>query len=124
MDEASSAILGLRPVTFRYKNQPSAPTQYGLIAEEVEAILPDLVVRDDSGEPQAVLYHELPAMLVNEWQKQQRELARQEAVDSELEVRLREDASEDSRARRALEILLQRLAAVESTGVARPLPHD
>ncbi len=122
MDKASSAILGLRPVTFRYKDQPSAPTQYGLIAEEVEAILPDLVVLDESGEPQAVLYHELPAMLVNEWQKQQRELSRQEAVGSDLEVRLLENASEERRARRALEVLAERLAAVESIG--GPVPAE
>jgi hypothetical protein len=73
MDEASERLLGLRPVQFRY-TQPDAsgerPVQYGLIAEEVAEILPELVVLDEGGQPETVAYHMLPALLLNELQKQ------------------------------------------------------
>jgi hypothetical protein len=72
MAESSSGLLRLRPVTFRYKQHPDGVKQFGLIAEEVERVLPELVVHDASGEAETVLYHELPAMLLNEIQKQQK----------------------------------------------------
>ncbi len=59
----------LRPVTFRYKAEPatgSRPIEYGLIAEEVAEIYPELVVLDKDGQPSGVRYHVLPAMLLNE----------------------------------------------------------
>lgn len=78
----------LRPVTFRYKqaqDDGSHPLQYGLIAEEVADVYPGLV-QFDKGEPQTVLYHVLPAMLVNEFQKQQRQIeAQQEVIQSQQE---------------------------------------
>jgi hypothetical protein len=70
------AALGkLRPVTFRYKAEPATgprPIEYGLIAEEVAEIYPELVVRDKDGQPSGVRYHVLAAMLLNELQRQQR----------------------------------------------------
>ncbi|HTY41961.1 MAG TPA: tail fiber domain-containing protein [Thermoanaerobaculia bacterium] len=84
MGEASRGIFNLRPVTFHYKTPADDRTQYGLIAEEVQEVLPDLVVADDGGQPEAVLYHELPAMLVNEWQRQRRELAQLEGEGRDL----------------------------------------
>lgn len=73
MADASSAIFRLRPVTYRYK-QPyadgSKPIDYGLIAEEVAAVYPDLVVKDASGQIQTVQYQKLTPMLLNELQKQ------------------------------------------------------
>ena len=74
--DESSGLLKLRPVSFRYKGHADGPRQFGLIAEEVEDVLPDLVVHDASGQAETVLYHEMPAMLLNELQKQQRELDR------------------------------------------------
>ena len=74
MGEATEGLLKLRPVTFRYKAQPEGRRQFGLIAEEVEEVMPELVVCSSSGEAETVLYHEIPAMLLNELQKQQREL--------------------------------------------------
>jgi Chaperone of endosialidase len=71
MGEATEGLLRLRPVTFRYKAQPEGRTQFGLIAEEVEKVMPELVVCSSSGEVETVLYHEMPAMLLNELQKQQ-----------------------------------------------------
>jgi len=74
MGDASSRLLALRPVTFHYKEQPEGPLQYGLIAEEVEQVMPELVVRDADGQSASVAYHEMPAMLLNELQKQQAQI--------------------------------------------------
>jgi Chaperone of endosialidase len=81
MGEATERLLKLRPVTFRYKAQPEGRTQFGLIGEEVESVMPELVVCSSSGEVETVLYHEMPAMLLNELQKQQREI---QALKAEL----------------------------------------
>jgi len=59
----------LRPVQFTYKNDANNGVHYGLIAEEVEQVYPELVVRDRAGESYSVRYHELPPMLLNELQK-------------------------------------------------------
>lgn len=72
MGDASEAIYNLRPTTFTYKG--STETHYGLIAEEVDQVMPNLVVYDKSGDPQTVMYHELPALLLNEIQKLRKEL--------------------------------------------------
>jgi len=73
MADATDRLLQLRPVQFRYK-KPNAngekPIQYGLIAEEVQEVLPELVVLDKDGQPETVAYHLLPAMLLNELQKE------------------------------------------------------
>lgn len=75
MGEASDKLLALRPVTFHYKTDQTNTRQYGLIAEEVAKIYPDLVMLNEEGKPETVLYQELPAMLLNEVQKQAKELA-------------------------------------------------
>jgi Chaperone of endosialidase len=92
MDEASAGLGKLRPVVFRYKAEPAngpRPLEYGLIAEEVAEIYPELVVHGTDGQPAGVKYHVLPAMLLNEFQRQQRQLesqaARLEAQQRELE---------------------------------------
>ncbi len=81
MGEASRPVLRLRPVTFRYRKPAadgSKPLQYGLIAEEVAEVMPELVVYDAEGLPQTVKYHVLPALLLNELQRQEAKLQRQE----------------------------------------------
>ena len=78
MDAASSALMKLRPVTFRYKADATAALQYGLIAEEVAEVYPGLVARSDDGRIESVMYQYLPAMLLNEYQKQQREIEAQQ----------------------------------------------
>lgn len=84
MAEESDRLMRLRPVTFRYKGQsPDGPRQFGLVAEEVEEVLPELVVRNRHGEIETVKYHELPAMLLNELQKMER---RAEAAEEALKV--------------------------------------
>lgn len=69
MSNSSSDILNLRPVTFDYKGVDSKKPNYGLIAEEVAEIFPDIVVYNKEGQPETVQYHILPALLLNELQK-------------------------------------------------------
>jgi hypothetical protein len=75
--EASRVLMALHPVKFRYKPQvdPAGTQQYGLIAEEVAERAPDLVIYDESGKPQAVRYNLVNAMLLNEVQRQQHQIA-------------------------------------------------
>jgi Chaperone of endosialidase len=91
MGEASEGLAKLRPVVFRYKaefaNEPRQ-LEYGLIAEEVAEIYPELVVRGTDGQPAGVKYHVLPAMLLNEFQRQQRQLESQATQAREQAARL------------------------------------
>jgi hypothetical protein len=86
MDKASEAIFSLQPVTFRYKKalDPKATPQFGLVAEEVAKVYPDLVVRDEAGKPFTVRYDEVNAMLLNEFLKEHRKGEQQDATISEL----------------------------------------
>ncbi len=80
MGQASSGLRRLRPVTFYYKQaQQGGPrqVQYGLIAEEVAAVYPELVEYSDTGEPFTVRYHLLSTMLLNEVQRQDRQIEEQ-----------------------------------------------
>ena len=96
----SERILGLRPVSFHYKNQDDHRPHYGLIAEEVERVLPDLVVCDPSGETLTVLYDEIPALLVSELQKQERRLAEgRDRLDARAERLDQEEAAVEARER-------------------------
>jgi hypothetical protein len=89
MDKASEAILALRPVTFRYKKDldSTGTAQFGLVAEDVAKVNPDLVVRDKEGKPYSVRYDQVNAMVLNEFLKehqafveQQRKLEQQDAT--------------------------------------------
>jgi hypothetical protein len=72
--------LALKPVTFQYKTDKTSTPQFGLIAEEVAAVNPDLVVRDKNGEIYTVRYDAVNAMLLNEFLKQHRKNEQQEAT--------------------------------------------
>jgi len=91
MGDASSSLMRLRPVTYRYK-QPyadgSKPLDYGLIAEEVTEVYPDLVVTNKDGQVQTVQYQKLTPMLLNELQKQQDQIRKLEARLAALEALL------------------------------------
>jgi hypothetical protein len=78
MDKASEAILTLKPVTFRYKQEidPKGIRQFGLVAEDVEKVNPDLVARDAKGEVYTVRYDAVNAMLLNEFLKEHRKVER------------------------------------------------
>jgi hypothetical protein len=97
MDAASSGLMKLRPVTFHYKadgNPSGRRLQYGLIAEEVADVYPDLVAHSADGQAETVMYQYLPAMLLNEYQKQQRTIDRQSeelAEQSEIVAELKRD---------------------------------
>ncbi len=80
MPELSEKLLRLRPVTFHYKIDPKGTRQYGLIAEEVDKVYPELVIRDGSGKIQGVHYEELAPMLLKEAQQQRVELHRQQVT--------------------------------------------
>jgi hypothetical protein len=79
MDQASEALFALKPVTFRYKKEidPAGTSQFGLVAEEVEKVSPDLVVRDQEGKPYSVRYDQVNAMLLNEFLKEHRKVEEQ-----------------------------------------------
>ena len=79
MDKASEALLALKPVTFHYKTDKTNRPEFGLIAEEVAKINPDLVVRDENGEIYTVRYEAVNAMLLNEFLKEHRKVQKLEA---------------------------------------------
>lgn len=95
MGQASDALMRLRPVTFRYK-QPaengSKPLHYGLIAEEVAKVYPGLVVYGQNGKVESVQYHELPALLLNELQKEHERIQKLEERIAALEGLLEENS--------------------------------
>jgi len=84
MEKASEAILALKPVTFLYKSDATNTPQFGLIAEEVAEVNPDLVVRDENGDIYTVRYDAVNAMLLNEFLKAHRKAQEQEATITEL----------------------------------------
>jgi hypothetical protein len=84
MDKTSEALLALKPVTFHYKNDSTNTAQFGLIAEEVAKVNPDLIVRDNKGEIFSVRYDAVNAMLLNEFLKQHRMVEEQAATIAQL----------------------------------------
>jgi hypothetical protein len=122
MGDASKGLLKLRPVTFHYKKaEPdgSKPLEYGLIAEEVAEVYPELVIRGVDGQIESVQYAKLPAMLLNELQKQYRR-AEQQARDAEEQVRRIQRQDE------TIKKLEARLAALEaqSSSATAKAPSD
>ena len=113
MDKASEAILGLKPVTFRYKKEldPESIPQFGLVAEDVEKVNPDLVVRDDQGKPYTVRYEAVNAMLLNEFLKEHRKVQELEATVAQqqkgmevLAAQLKEQAAQIQQVSAQLEV--------------------
>jgi hypothetical protein len=91
MNEVSEAIFALEPVTFRYKREldPQGIPQFGLVAERVAKVDPDLVVCDKEGKPYAVRYEQINAMLLNEFLKEHRKVEKLEATVADLAEQLR-----------------------------------
>src|ERR1051325_730171 len=92
MDKASAALYSLKPITFRYKPEfdKSGTPQFGLIAEEVAAVNPDLIVRNAKGEVSTVRYEAINVMLLNEFLKEHQKVEKLEATVAELAAQLRE----------------------------------
>ena len=80
MDQTSEVIHALKPVTFHYKSDNTGTPQFGLIAEEVAEVNPDLVVRDENGEIYTVRYDAVNAMLLNEFLKEHRHAQKLDAM--------------------------------------------
>jgi hypothetical protein len=117
MGDASNRLLELRPVTFHYKQAEedgSRPLQYGLIAEEVAEVMPELAVYNSDGTPESVAYQVLPSLLLNEYQKQARELseakAKLAAVEADYKTKL--EAVEAEMA--SMKFMLSKLANAKS----------
>jgi hypothetical protein len=91
MSKASEAILALKPVTFRYKKEfdPNGVPQFGLVAEEVERVSPDLVKRDRDGKLQTVRYDAVNAMLLNEFLKEHRTVEELQANAAEQQKEIK-----------------------------------
>ncbi|PYJ21528.1 MAG: hypothetical protein DME99_07720 [Verrucomicrobia bacterium] len=128
MDKASEAILSLKPVTFHYKSDKTGAPQFGLIAEDVAAVNPDLVVRDRKGEILSVHYEAVNAMLLNEFlkehrtvtdlqtmaEKQQATIALQEGQIKVLTASLREQAAQIQKVSAQVEMIKPAPQVVEN----------
>ena len=86
MEQASDALFALKPVAFRYKRDIDSQQipQFGLVAEDVEKVNPDLVVRDKEGKPYSVRYDQVNAMLLNEFLKQHKAFVEEHRTVEEL----------------------------------------
>ncbi|PYK13157.1 MAG: hypothetical protein DME64_14185 [Verrucomicrobia bacterium] len=123
MDKASDALLALKPVTFRYKEEidPTGTTQFGLVAEQVEKVSPDLVVRDAEGKPYSVRYDQVNAMLLNEFLKTHSKMEEQEATIAHLKQELQATATHQQKQIKALTTGLQKVSAELET--TKPAPQ-
>jgi hypothetical protein len=111
MDKASEAILALKPVTFKYNSDKNGRTQYGLIAEEVAEVAPDLVFRDKNGDVQTVRFEQIGSMLLNEFLKEHKKVQALEATVAQqqkgmevLTAQLKEQAAQIQKVSAQLEM--------------------
>src|SRR5215211_6064575 len=118
MDQTSQVILALKPVTFHYKSDKTGTPQFGLIAEEVAEVNPDLVVRDKNGEIYTVRYDAVNAMLLNEFLKEHKRvaelnsrLANQELIVAQQKQEFRETIAQQDNKIRALIGTVEKQAA-------------
>jgi uncharacterized coiled-coil protein SlyX len=130
MDKASESILALKPVTFHYKNDTTDTPQFGLIAEEVAAVNPHLVVRDKNGEIYTVRYDAVNAMLLNEFLKehkeveaQQRKIENQKATIDELKLTVAQQQKNFAQQQAQIEALTSGLHKVSARIVSKPEPE-
>ena len=96
MGTASEALFALNPVTFHYKKDidPAGKSQFGLVAEEVEKVNPELIIRDKEGKPYSVRYEQVNAMLLNEFLKEHRRVEAQQKQIDVLSAQLKEQAAQ------------------------------
>jgi hypothetical protein len=113
MDKASEVILALNPVSFRYKKEvdPKGTPQFGLVAEEVEKVSPDLVARDRDGKPYTVRYDAVNAMLLNEFLKEHRKV---EELTSAMAQQRQDFEAASVQQQKTTEALLARLNEQEA----------
>jgi hypothetical protein len=108
MENASEAVLALKPVTFRYKKEidPTGTSQFGLVAEEVEKVNPDLVARDKEGKPYSVRYDQVNAMLLNEFLKEHRKVVEQECRLQNQALKIQEHETTISQLKKEIETVV------------------
>jgi len=120
MDKVSEALFSLKPVAFRYKKEidPAGISQLGLVAEDVEKVNPDLVVRDKEEKPYSVRYDQVNAMLLNEFLKEHKTLQelkstvqKQEAIIAQQQETFESRLAEQEKQLRALNSGFQRVSA-------------
>jgi uncharacterized coiled-coil protein SlyX len=109
MDRSSETLFALKPVTFRYKKDadPSQALSFGLIAEEVAKVSPELITRDEEGKPQTVRYEAVNAMLLNEFLKEHKK----NEVQSETIAELKSTIAQQKRAIEQLATQMQKVSA-------------
>ena len=115
MGDASDALLSLRPVTFQYKTDidPNGTPQFGLIAEEVEKVSPDLVVHDADHQIYTVRYEAVNAMLLNEFQKQHNHAEEQDKTIADQQKTIVEQQKDLAEQQKMLQTLAARLDQIE-----------
>ena len=118
MDKASQSILALKPVTFHYKSDNTNTPQFGLVAEEVAQVNPDLVARDKNGEIYTVRYEAVNAMLLNEFLKEHKKVQEQGATIGRLQKQFKFQVTEQQNQIDALRLGLQRMNASLEIGKA------
>jgi trimeric autotransporter adhesin len=113
MDKASETLYALKPVSFHYKKEidPQGTQQFGLVAEEVEKVNPDLVVRDKDGKPYSVRYDQVNAMLLNEFLKEHRKVEELEATVAAQQKSFESKIAEQNRQIEALTSGLRKVTA-------------
>jgi uncharacterized coiled-coil protein SlyX len=116
MDKASEAILALKPVTFYYKKEidPKRTAQFGLVAEQVEKVNPNLVTRDAKGELYTVRYEAVNAMLLNEFLKAHRKMEEQEATIAQLKSTVARQETAAAQQQKQIEALTAGLQKVSA----------
>jgi len=130
IDRSSEVLFALKPVKFRYKQQidPDRAERFGLIAEEVEKIDPDLVARDTEGKPNVVRYESINAMLLNEFLKEHEKVQEQEATIAQLKSADAKQEATVAQQQKQIEALtagLQKVSAqVEMSKPAPPTVAD
>jgi predicted ribosome quality control (RQC) complex YloA/Tae2 family protein len=123
MQNASEAILSLRPVTFHYKTDTKGTPQFGLIAEEVAKVNPALVLPDKEGKPYTVRYEAVNAMLLNEFLKEHRKGQEQETAITQLKSSAAKQETTIAKQQRQIEALtagLQKVSAQLELSKAAP----
>jgi uncharacterized coiled-coil protein SlyX len=121
MDKASEAILALKPVSFQYKSDSKGTPQFGLIADEVAKVNPDLVVRDRKGEIYSVRYDAVNAMLLNEFLKEHRTVRELKSTVAEQEMNFQATVAQQQKQIEALTAGLQKVSA--QVEMSRPAPQ-
>jgi hypothetical protein len=114
MDKASEAILALKPVTFHYKSDAKNTPCFGLIAEEVAGVNPDLVVRNEKGEIWTVRYDQINAMLLNEFLKEHKKAQEQQTTIGQLKSNAAKQEATISELKSDLQIVVARLKDQDS----------